>query len=152
MLELKSSKIININSKSLSEIKKLNLQKLGLNKFQDSNFFEYDSSVFKVLSYEIRTKIIFSIFFKENNIYIELQNITGIPKFINRDFTLHIKVDIYQEHEFCRANRFISLNMNKDSFFLKFLSDENANKLLLITLETISKRFDKKFLNKIQCL
>ena len=152
MLELKSTKIININSKSLSEIKKLNLQKLGLNKFQDSNFFEYDSSVFKVLSYEIRTKIIFSIFFKENNIYIELQNITGIPKFINRDITLHIKVDIYQEHEFCRANRFISLNLNKDSFFLKFLSDENANKLLLITLETISKRFDKKFLNKIQCL
>ena len=152
MLELKSTKIININSKSLSEIKKLNLQKLGLNKFQDSNFFEYDSSVFKVLSYEIRTKIILSIFFKENNIYIELQNITGIPKFINRDITLHIKVDIYQEHEFCRANRFISLNLNKDSFFLKFLSDENANKLLLITLETISKRFDKKFLNKIQCL
>ena len=152
MLELKSSKIINIKSKSLSEIKKLNLQKLGLNKLQDSNFFEYDSSVFKVLSYEIRTKIIFSIFFKENNIYIELQNITGIPKFINRDITLNIKVDIYQEHEFCRANRFISLNLNKDSFFLKFLSDENANKLLLITLETISKRFDKKFLNKIQCL
>lgn len=151
MLHVNSTKIININSKSLSEIKNLNLQKLGLNKFQDSNFFEYSSSIFNVLSYKIRTKIIFSIFFQENNIYIELLKITGIPKFINRDITLNIKVDIYQEREFCRANRFISLNLNKDSFFLKFLSDEKANKLLLLTLETISKRFDKKFLNKIEC-
>ena len=151
MLEINSTKIININSKSLSEIKKLNLQKLGLKKIQDSNFFEYNSNVFKVLSYKIRTKIIFAIFFKENNIYIELQKITGIPKFIQKNITLSIKVDIYQEREFCRANRFISLIFNKDSFFLKFLSDENANKLLLLTLETISKRFDKKFFNKIQC-
>ena len=149
MLELSSTKIININSKSLLEIKNLNLQKLGFNKFQDSNIFEYKSNVFNVLSYKIRTRIIFAIFFKENNIYIELQRIKGIPKFIQKNITLNIKVDIYQELEFCRANRFISLSLNKDSFFLKFLSDEMANKLSVNILDTISERFDKKFLNKV---
>ena len=39
--------------------------------------------------------------------------------------------------------------MNKDSSFLKFLSDEIANKFLFNALETISERFDKKFLNKV---
>ena len=149
MLELNSTKIININSKSLIEIKNLNLQKLGFNKLQDSNILEYNSKVFKVLSYEIKTRIIFAIFFKTNNIYIELQSIKGIPKLIQKNIILNIKVDIYQEREFCRAKRSISLSLNKDSFFLKFLSDEMANKLSLNILEAISQRFDKKFLNKV---
>ena len=150
MKEIKSNKIININSKSLSEIKKLNLQKLGLNKIQEPNIFEYNSDVFKVLKYKIKSKINFKIFLKENNIHIELQNITGLPKFIKKNITLNIKVDIYQEREeICRANRSISLSLNKESFVLKFLSDEIANKLLLNILETISQRFDKKFLIKI---
>ena len=150
MKEIKSTKIININSKSLSEIKKLNLQKLGLNKIQEPNIFEYNSDVFKVLKYKIKSKINFKIFFEENNIHIELHSITGLPKFIQKNITLNIKVDIYQEHEeICRANRFISLSLNKESFVLNFLSDEIANKLLLNILETISQRFDKKFLIKI---
>jgi len=149
MLEINSTKIININSKSFSEIKKLNLKKLGLNKSQDRNIFEYNSEVFKILKYNFKSKIYFKICFKENNIYIDLNNITGIPKFIKKNINLNIKVDIYQEHEICRANRFISLKLKKDSFFLKFLSDEIANKFLLNALETISERFDKKFLNKV---
>ena len=150
MKEIKSTKIININSKSLSEIKKLNLQKLGLNKIQEPNIFEYNSDLFKVLKYKIKSKINFKIFFKDNNIHIELQSITGLPKFIKKNITLNIKVDIYQEREeICRAKRFISLSLNKESFVLKFLSDEIANKLLLNILEIISQRFDKKFLIKI---
>ena len=149
MLELHSTKIININSKSLSEIKKLNLQKLGLKKFQDSNIYEYSSNVFKVISYKIRTKIIFRIFFNEHNIYIELHSIRGIPEFIQKNITLSIKVEIYQESNFCKANRFISFSLNRDSLFLKFLSDEMANKLAINILEAISERFDKKFLIKI---
>ena len=150
MLEINSTKIININSKSLSEIKKLNLQNLGLNKIQEPNIFEYNSDLFKVLKYKIKSKILFKIFFKDNNIHIELQSITGLPKFIKKNITLNIKVDIYQEREeICRANRSISLSLNKESFVLKFLSDEIANKLLLNILEIISQRFDKKFLIKI---
>ena len=150
MKEINSTKIINISSKSLSEIKKLNLQNLGLNKIQDPNIFEYNSDLFKVLKYKIKSKINFKIFFKENNIHIELKSIKGLPKFIKKNITLNIKVDIYQEHkEICRANRFISLSLNKESFVLKFLSDEIANKLLLNILETISQRFDKKLLTKI---
>jgi len=150
MKEINSTKIINISSKSLSEIKKLNLQNLGLNKIQDPNIFEYNSDLFKVLKYKIKSKINFKIFFKENNIHIELKSIKGLPKFIKKNITLNIKVDIYQEHkEICRANRFISLSLSKESFVLKFLSDEIANKLLLNILETISQRFDKKLLTKI---
>ena len=78
MKEIKSTKIININSKSLSEIKKLNLKNLGLNKIQEPNIFEYNSNVFKVLKYKIKSKILFKIFFKDNNIHIELQSITGL--------------------------------------------------------------------------
>ena len=150
MTEIKSTKIININSKSLSEIKKLNLKNLGLNKIQEPNIFEYNSNVFKVLKYKIKSKINFKISFNETNIHIELQSITGLPKFIKKNITINIKVDIYQEPgEICRANRFISLSLNKESFVLKFLSDEIANKLLLNILETISQRFDKKLLTKI---
>lgn len=149
MKKISSSKIININSKSLSEIKKLNLEDLGLNKIQNSNIFEYSSKVFKFLKYKIKSKLIFKIFYKENNIYIELQDIKDVPKFIKKNITLDIKVDIYQEDEICRAKRFISLNLNKDSFFHKFLSDEIANKLLFNILEALSKRFDKKFLKKV---
>lgn len=149
MLKINSTKIININGKSLLEIKKLNLQKLGLNKIQDQNIFEYNSNVFKVLKYKIKSKIFFKIFFKENKIYIELHNITGVPKFLKKNINLKINVEIYQESEICRAKRFISLNLNKDSFFIKFLSDEIANKLLSNILVAISERFDKKFLNKL---
>ena len=149
MKKISSSKIININSKSLSEIKKLNPEDLGLNKIQNPNIFEYNSRVFKVLKYKIKSKLIFKIFYKKNNIYIELQDIKDVPKFIKKNITLDIKVDIYQEDEICRAKRFISLNLNKDSFFHKFLSDEIANKLLFNILEALSKRFDKKFLKKV---
>ena len=150
MKEIKSTKIININSKSISDIKKLNIQKLGLNKIQEPNIFEYNSNVFILLNYKIKSKINFKISFNETNIHIELQSITGLPKFIKKNITLNIKVDIYQEREeICRANRSISLSLNKESFVLKFLSDEIANKLLLNILETISQRFDKKLLTKI---
>ena len=148
MKKISSTKIININSKSLSEIKKLNLEKLGLNKIQNPNIFEYNSNFFKVLKYTIKAKLILKIFYKENNIYIELHSIKDIPAFIRKIITLDIKVDIYQDREICRANRFISLNLNKDSFFL-FLSDEIRKTLLTNIIETISKRFDKKFLKKV---
>ncbi len=149
MDEITSTKIINIDSKSFSDFKKLNLEKLGLNKIKDPNIFEYSSNVFNVLKYKIKPNLIFEITYKGNNIHINLQSITGIPKFIKKNIALKIKVDIYQERERCKAKRFISLNLNKDSFFLKFLSDEIVKKLIFSTLEVISKRFDKKFLKKV---
>ncbi len=149
MLEQKSEKVITIKAKSLPEIKKLNLRMIGLNKLKDPNIFEYNSSVFKVLRYKIKTRINFAIFFNENNVYIELHSLNGIPKFLKKNITLTIRLDIYEENKVCKANRFISLTCNNNIFFLKFLSEENANKLLLIALESISKRFDKKFLKKI---
>ncbi len=149
MDEITSTKIINIDSKSFSDFKKLNIEKLGLNKIKDSNIFEYNSKVFNVLNYKIKSNLIFEIFYQGNNIHINLQSIKGIPELIKKNITLKIKVDIYQKGKSCEAKRFISLNLNKDSFFLKLLSDEITKKFTLNILEVITKRFDKKFLNKV---
>ena len=148
-MELNSIKEFKIHSKSLSEIKKINLEKIGLNKVHEPNIFEYKSSLFKVLNYKINSKINFIISFSENNIYIELLSIKGIPDLLKKAIDLEIKVNIYQEVNICMAKRFLSLSLKKNILFMKFIPDEIIKKLFLKAIKEISNRFDKKFLNKI---
>ncbi len=138
-----------IKSKSLKEIKKINLQKLGLNKVNDTNIYVYHSNVFRILSYKIKSDLNFLIFFDKNKICIELINIKGIPELVKRIIKINIKVDIYQEENICTAQRFISLDLKNDKTLLNFFSDKITEKLLSNALEKISERFDRKFLNKV---
>ena len=148
-MRINSTKEFVIKSRSLTEIKKLNLQKIGLNKLNNSNIFVYHSNVFKILNYKIKSDINFSISFKDNKIYIELIKIKGMPDFLKRIITINIKVDISQEGDICIAKRFISLNLKNERKIVKIFSDKLVKKLLFKALEKISKRFDKKFLNKV---
>ena len=149
MIALNSIKEIKIFSKSLSDIKKINLGNIGLNKVHEPNIFEYKSRVFKVLNYKIQPQIKFSICFEEDNIYFELLSIEGIPKSLKRVFDLNIKVNIYQEGDICKVKRFLSLSLDKNSFFNGPITDKILHSLLLNLSEIISKRFDKRFLNKL---
>ncbi len=149
MKKVYSKKEINIGFISISDLKKINLKKLGLNKVNNPNQFVYNSDVFKILNYKVKAEINFLIFFKENNIYLELISIRGIPDLLNQIITIKIKVDIHQDGNSCKAKREISLYLKKENSFLRILSDKLINNLLSNALENISNRFDKKFLNKI---
>ena len=148
-MELNSIKEIVIHSKSLSEIKKIKLESIGLKKVHEPNIFEYKSSVFKVLNYKINSEIKFLISTTENNIYIELLSIKGMPDLLQKAISVIIKVNIYKESNICKAERFISLSLKKEILFMKLIPDKIIKKLLLKSIVAISKRFDKKFFNKV---
>ena len=148
MIQVNSTKVLNIYL-TISDLKKINLQKIGLIKSPKQNQFIYHSNAFEVLNYKFKNEINFLIFYKEKNIYLELLSLKGIPEILKQIITIKIKVDIYQNGGFCKAKREISLSLRKKISFLKFLSDELIYKLLLKALDKISKRFDKKFLRKI---
>ncbi len=149
MIELNSIKEIKIYSKSLSEIKKINLEKIGLYKVNEPNIFEYKSSIFKILNYKIHSVIKFLITFSEGKINIELLSIKGMPYLLKESVVIEIKVNIYQEANICKAERFLSLSLKKESLLMKLIPDEILRNLFLKALESISSRFDKKLLNKL---
>ena len=77
-MELNSIKEMKIYSRSFSKIKKINLEKIGFNKIHEPKIFEYQSRAYKILNYEINSKLKFLISSSENNIYIELLSIKGM--------------------------------------------------------------------------
>ena len=149
MKAVNSIKEIKIFSKSLSDIKKINLRKIGLNKVHEPNIFVYNSRIFKILKYKIKPQINFSICYEQDNIQFELLSIEGIPKSLKRIFELDIKVDIYQEGEYCKAKRYLSLSLDESKIFKGTISVKILHRLLLKVSEIISIRFDKRFLNKL---
>ena len=131
MTAVNSIKEIKIFSKSLSDIKKINLRKLGLNKVNEQNIFIYKSKIFKILKYKIKPQINFSICYEKDNIHFEILSIEGIPKSLKRIFELNIKVDIYQEGNYCNVKRYLSLSLEKNKIFKGFIPDKILHRLLL---------------------
>ena len=144
-----SIKEIKIFSKSLTDIKKINLRKIGLNKVYEPNIFVYNSRIFKILKYKIKPQINFSICYEQDNIHFEVLSIEGIPKSLKRIFKLTIKVDMHQEGKYCKVKRYLSLSLDNNKIFKGFVPDKIVHRLLLKVSEIISKRFDKRFLNKL---
>ena len=148
-MELNSIKEKKIYSRSFSKIKKINLEKIGFNKIHEPNIFEYQSRAFKILNYEINSKLKFLISSSENNIYIELLSINGMPDLLKKAIVVVIKVNIYQEFNTCKVKRFISITLKKEILFMKLIPDKIIKKLLFKVIEAISERFDKKLFNKL---
>ncbi len=150
MINKKTTKKFKLQYKSIEELKKLNLQSIGLRPSGEENIYSYESKKYNFLNYKITPKIFSFIIFETNNCIIrlkriEISEISNPLKLIN----LVIEVKIYKLEHQLHAERYISIETIEKKIFLKLLPNEIISKLLENALEIIANRFDKKFINKI---
>ena len=150
MINVYSDKEFKLARNSFLINKKINLKDMGFNKVSSPNLYEYQSEEYKILNYSIKPKLIFLINFKDDEIFIKLQNISikNLPIIFN-SLKLNIEVSVFFEKEFCKIFRHISLRHEIKNNLIKSVSKKFTTKILKNLIDVISIRFDKKLIKKV---
>ena len=150
MIRVDSVREFRLVKDSFSNVKKINLKKIGFDQISNSNLYIYQSDEYKILNYSIKPELIFSINSDASNININLQSISisNLPMIFKR-FKLDIEVRIFPEKELCKVNRYISLKYENKNKLIAYASDNFIDKIFKNLIEIISKRFDKKLIKKV---
>ena len=136
---------------SFNDIYNLNLEKIELKKLPLLNQYLYESKGFKILTWEVKPKIIFLIIYGEDQITIETDEklIKGIGAF-SGFIKIRIKFKITKMlKKHCEIKRSIILGIQKKTKLLKLIPNNILEKLVFQSLEIIANRVDKKFFFKI---
>ena len=134
-----------------SDIRNLNLEKIQFIKTGSFNNYLYKSKGFKILSWNFKPEIIFSIKYGENNILVETNEklINGLGVF-SEIMIIRVNFNILKNNKnSCIAKRSIILGVKKRPIFLRFIPNKLFKILLSQSLELIAKRVDKKLLLKL---
>ena len=150
MIKVDSVREFKLVRDSFSGVKKINLKKIGFDQIPNSNLYIYQSDEYKILNYSIKPELIFSINSDDKSINISLQsiNIKNLPMIFNRS-NLDIEVRISPEKGLCKVIRYISLKYESKNKLISYASDNFIDKIFKNLIEVISKRFDKKLIQKV---
>ena len=150
MIKVYSDKEFILDKDSILAVKNINLKKIGFNQISNSNLYIYQSDEYKVLNYSIKPKLIFLINIEDDNIYIKLQDISikNLPN-IFKKLNLNIEVNIFNERNFYKIIRHISLEYKSKNKLMRYVSENFIDKLLKNLIEIITIRFDKKLIKKV---
>ena len=150
MIKVDSVREFKLVRDSFSGVKKINLKKIGFDQIPNSNLYIYQSDEYKILNYSIKPELIFSINSDDKSINISLQsiNIKNLPMIFNRS-NLDIEVRIFPEKGLCKVIRYISLKYESKNKLISYASDNFIDKIFKNLIEVISKRFDKKLIQKV---
>ena len=150
MTKIASEREFSLVKDSFSAVKKIDLKNIGFKQISDSNFYIYQSDYYKILNFTIKPELIFLIESEEDNIKVKLKSISikNLPD-IFKNIKITLEVNIFHEKDLCKINRYITIKYESKNKFIKYLSENFIDKILLNLIEIISTRFDKKFIKKI---
>ena len=150
-MQLENHQKFLIKNICFNELKKINLEKIQLNKTSKLNQYLYTSIGFKILRWHFNPEIIFLIIYRENNIFVESSEklIKGLGLFSDI-ITIRVKFNILKnpENSFT-AERSITLGLKQKPNILRLIPNKILKKMLAQALDLIAKRVDKKLLLKL---
>ena len=150
MLEGSNQKKIELENISFEEIKKIELDLLGLKKINSSNIYRYESKPFKLLKFKISPCMDFVITSKKSELLIQLNSLEVLEvKNILDNLSLKIELRIYDERNICYVDRSISLKLIEKKGIFKTLPSEIISKLLLRVVVLLSTRLDRKLKDRL---